>query len=206
MTGQYIADLISWGAIGARTTESQVHREMASALSCPVGFKNGTDGNIRIAIDAVRAAAHSHIFNSPDKDGKMTIYRTSGNPYGHVILRGGRRPNYDTASVDAACAELAKAGLPEQLVVDFSHGNSQKDYNRQLDVAADVCDQLRRGRTGIAGVMVESFLVAGRQDVNQGRAAVFGQSITDACIGWEQTQSLLQQLAGAARERITRLG
>ncbi|MEZ7860810.1 MAG: 3-deoxy-7-phosphoheptulonate synthase [Aeromonadaceae bacterium] len=206
VTGQYIADLISWGAIGARTTESQVHREMASALSCPVGFKNGTDGNIRIAIDAVRAAAHSHIFNSPDKDGKMTIYRTSGNPYGHVILRGGRRPNYDTASVDAACAELAKAGLPEQLVVDFSHGNSQKDYNRQLDVAADVCDQLRRGRTGIAGVMVESFLVAGRQDVNQGRASVFGQSITDACIGWEQTQSLLQQLAGAARERITRLG
>ena len=136
----------------------------------------------------------------------MTIYRTSGNPYGHVILRGGRRPNYDTASVDAACAELAKAGLAERLVVDFSHGNSQKDYNRQLDVAADVCDQLRRGRTGIAGVMIESFLVEGRQDVDAGCAAVFGQSITDACIGWQQTQRVLQQLADAARERITRQG
>ena len=203
---QYVGDLISWGAIGARTTESQVHRELASGLSAPIGFKNGTDGNIRIAIDAVRAAAHSHIFNSPDKDGKMTIYRTSGNPFGHVILRGGRRPNYDTASVDAACAELAKAGLAERLVVDFSHGNSQKDYNRQMDVAADVCDQLRRGRTGIAGVMIESFLVEGRQDVDAGCAAVFGQSITDACIGWQQTQRVLQQLADAARERITRQG
>ena len=206
VTGQYIADLISWGAIGARTTESQVHREMASALSCPVGFKNGTDGNIRIAIDAVRAAAHSHIFNSPDKEGKMTIYRTSGNPFGHVILRGGRRPNYDTASVDAACADLAKAGLPERVVVDFSHGNSQKDYNRQMNVADDVCDQLRRGRTGIAGVMIESFLVEGRQDVIDGQAPLFGQSITDACIGWEQTQSILSQLHSAAGERITRLG
>jgi len=205
VTGQYIADLISWGAIGARTTESQVHREMASALSCPVGFKNGTDGNIRIAIDAVRAAAHSHIFNSPDKDGKMTIYRTSGNPFGHVILRGGRRPNYDTASVDAACADLAKAGLAERLVVDFSHGNSQKDHRRQLDVADDVCDQLRRGRTGIAGVMIESFLVEGRQDVVDGCAATFGQSITDACIGWEQTESILAKLDSAARERISRL-
>ena len=205
VTGQYIADLISWGAIGARTTESQVHREMASALSCPVGFKNGTDGNIRIAIDAVRAAAHSHIFNSPDKDGKMTIYRTSGNPFGHVILRGGRRPNYDTASVDAACADLAKAGLVERLVVDFSHGNSQKDHRRQLDVADDVCDQLRRGRTGIAGVMIESFLVEGRQDVVDGCAATFGQSITDACIGWEQTETILAKLDSAARERISRL-
>ena len=205
VTGQYIADLISWGAIGARTTESQVHREMASALSCPVGFKNGTDGNIRIAIDAVRAAAHSHIFNSPDKDGKMTIYRTSGNPFGHVILRGGRRPNYDTASVDAACADLAKAGLAERLVVDFSHGNSQKDHRRQLDVADDVCDQLRRGRTGIAGVMIESFLTEGRQDVVDGCAATFGQSITDACIGWAQTETILAKLDSAARERISRL-
>jgi 3-deoxy-7-phosphoheptulonate synthase len=206
VTGQYIADLISWGAIGARTTESQVHREMASALSCPVGFKNGTDGNIRIAIDAVRAAAHSHIFNSPDKDGKMTIYRTSGNPFGHVILRGGRRPNYDTASVDTACADLAKAGLPERLVVDFSHGNSQKDHRRQLNVADDVCDQLRRGRTGIAGVMIESFLTEGRQDVVNGCAATFGQSITDACIGWEQTETVLAKLHSAAIERITHQG
>jgi 3-deoxy-7-phosphoheptulonate synthase len=206
VTGQYIADLISWGAIGARTTESQVHREMASALSCPVGFKNGTDGNIRIAIDAVRAAAHSHIFNSPDKDGKMTIYRTSGNPFGHVILRGGRRPNYDTASVDTACADLGKAGLPERLVVDFSHGNSQKDHRRQLNVADDVCDQLRRGRTGIAGVMIESFLTEGRQDVVNGCAATFGQSITDACIGWEQTETVLAKLHSAAIERITHQG
>jgi 3-deoxy-7-phosphoheptulonate synthase len=174
---------------------------MASALSCPVGFKNGTDGNIRIAIDAVRAAAHSHIFNSPDKDGKMTIYRTSGNPFGHVILRGGRRPNYDTASVDAACADLAKAGLPERLVVDFSHGNSQKDYNRQMNVADDVCDQLRRGRTGIAGVMIESFLVEGRQDVVDGQALLFGQSITDACIGWADTEVLLRNLADAVATR-----
>lgn len=205
VTGQYIADLISWGAIGARTTESQVHREMASALSCPVGFKNGTDGNIRIAIDAVRAAAHSHIFNSPDKDGRMTIYQTRGNPHGHVILRGGRRPNYDTASVDAACAELAKAGLPERLIIDFSHGNSQKDHRRQLEVAEDVGDQLRRGRTGIAGVMVESFLQEGRQEVHNGCAAVFGQSITDACIGWEQTLSLLARLAEASAARLSRL-
>ncbi|MGL4204576.1 MAG: 3-deoxy-7-phosphoheptulonate synthase [Aeromonadaceae bacterium] len=202
VTGQYIADLITWGAIGARTTESQVHREMASALSCPVGFKNGTDGNIRIAIDAVRAAAHSHIFNSPDKDGQMTIYQTRGNPHGPVILRGGRRPNYDTASVDAACTELAKAGLPERLIVDFSHGNSQKDHTRQLAVAADVCDQLRRGRSGIAGVMIESFLTEGRQDVINGKAAVFGQSITDACIGWEQTLGLLEQLATASAARL----
>lgn len=205
VTGQYIADLITWGAIGARTTESQVHREMASALSCPVGFKNGTDGSIRIAIDAVRAASHSHIFNSPDKDGQMTIYQTRGNPHGHVILRGGRRPNYDTASIDAACAELAKAGLPERLIVDFSHGNSQKDHRRQLAVAEDVGDQLRRGRTGIAGVMVESFLAEGRQDVINGHAATFGQSITDACLGWEQTVGLIEQLASASAARLAHL-
>jgi len=135
----------------------------------------------------------------------MTIYRTSGNPFGHVILRGGRRPNYDTASVDAACADLAKAGLVERLVVDFSHGNSQKDHRRQLDVADDVCDQLRRGRTGIAGVMIESFLTEGRQDVVDGCAATFGQSITDACIGWAQTETILAKLHAAASERISRL-
>ena len=206
VTGQYIADLISWGAIGARTTESQVHREMASALSCPVGFKNGTDGNIRIAIDAVRASAHSHMFNSPDKDGKMTIYQTSGNPYGHVILRGGKRPNYDTASIDVACDDLAKAGLPQRLVVDFSHGNSQKDHRRQLEVGADICDQLKRGRTAIAGVMIESFIEEGRQDVTPGCPLTFGQSITDACLGWEQTAGLLEKLAAAAsvRQRLVR--
>lgn len=178
---------------------------MASALSCPVGFKNGTDGNVRIAIDAVRAAAHSHMFNSPDKDGKMTIYQTSGNPYGHVILRGGKRPNYDTASIDVACAELAKAGLPQRLVVDFSHGNSQKDHRRQMEVGADICDQLKRGRTAIAGVMIESFIAEGRQDVTPDCALTFGQSITDACLGWEQTAALLASLADAAAVRQIRL-
>jgi 3-deoxy-7-phosphoheptulonate synthase len=205
VTGQYISDLITWGAIGARTTESQVHREMASALSCPVGFKNGTDGNTRIAIDAVRAARHSHIFYSPDKDGKMTIYRTAGNPFGHVILRGGHRPNYDTASVDEACEALADVGLPERLVVDFSHGNSMKDHRRQLLVAQDICDQLRRGRTGIAGIMAESFLVEGRQDVENGCAATFGQSITDACLSWSDTETLLAMLAEAAQVRLHKL-
>ncbi|PPA31223.1 3-deoxy-7-phosphoheptulonate synthase [Aeromonas jandaei] len=204
VTGQYIADLITWGAIGARTTESQVHREMASALSCPVGFKNGTDGNTRIAIDAVRAARHSHIFYSPDKDGKMTIYRTAGNPFGHVILRGGHRPNYDTASIDEACEALADVGLPERLVVDFSHGNSMKDHRRQLLVAQDICDQLRRGRTGIAGIMAESFLVEGRQDVENGCAATFGQSITDACLSWSDTETLLTMLAEAAQVRLNK--
>lgn len=205
VTGQYIADLISWGAIGARTTESQVHREMASALSCPVGFKNGTDGNTRIAIDAVRAARHSHIFTSPDKEGRMTIYRTSGNPYGHLILRGGRRPNYDSVSIDEACQALAKAELPQRLVVDFSHGNSQKDHRRQLDVAKDIGDQLKRGRTGIAGVMIESFIEEGRQDVVAGCPLTYGQSITDACLGWEQTQTALAMLQQAARARREQL-
>ena len=199
---QYLAELFSWSAIGARTTESQTHREMASGLSMPVGFKNGTDGNTRIAIDAVRAARHSHIFYSPDKDGKMTIYRTAGNPYGHVILRGGHRPNYDTASIDEACEALADVGLPERLVVDFSHGNSMKDHRRQLLVAQDICDQLRRGRTGIAGIMAESFLVEGRQDVENGCAVTFGQSITDACLSWEDTETLLAMLAEAAQVRL----
>ncbi|KUE79181.1 3-deoxy-7-phosphoheptulonate synthase [Aeromonas schubertii] len=203
VTGQYYADLITWGAIGARTTESQVHREMASALSCPVGFKNGTDGNLRIAIDAVRAARHSHIFYSPDKEGKMTIYRTAGNPHGHVILRGGHRPNYDTASIDEACEALAGVALPQRLVVDFSHGNSMKDHRRQMLVAEDICDQLRRGRSGIAGIMAESFLVEGRQEVVDGRAATFGQSITDACLCWESSERLVAMLAEASQARMS---
>ncbi|MDO2947788.1 3-deoxy-7-phosphoheptulonate synthase [Aeromonas simiae] len=206
VTGQYIADLISWGAIGARTTESQVHREMASALSCPVGFKNGTDGSTRVAIDAVRAARHSHIFYSPDKDGKMTIYRTAGNPHGHVILRGGHRPNYDSASIDEACEALAEVGLPERLVVDFSHGNSMKDHRRQLLVAEDICDQLRRGRRGIAGIMAESFLEEGRQEVVGGRAATFGQSITDACLSWRDSERLITLLAEASQARLNHPG
>ncbi|MGL5948525.1 MAG: 3-deoxy-7-phosphoheptulonate synthase [Aeromonas sp.] len=202
VTGQYLSDLITWGAIGARTTESQVHREMASALSCPVGFKNGTDGNTRIAMEAVLAARHSHIFYSPNKEGRMTIYRTSGNPYGHVILRGGHRPNYDSASVAQACEGLAQVGLPKRLVVDFSHGNSMKDHRRQLSVAADICDQIKRGQQAIAGVMAESFLVEGRQEVVNSAAACFGQSITDACLSWADTETLLAHLAEAAAQRL----
>ncbi|WP_417614920.1 3-deoxy-7-phosphoheptulonate synthase [Oceanisphaera sp.] len=194
VTGQYIADLISWGAIGARTTESQVHREMASALSCPVGFKNGTDGNIQIALDAVRAASHSHIFCSPDKHGRMTIYQTDGNPFGHVILRGGKTPNYDADSIAVAVDELQQLGRPTRLVVDLSHGNSLKQYQRQLLVADDICRQLSAGSRYIAGIMIESFIEAGRQDVVDDKAAVFGQSITDACLGWSDTEQLLKKL------------
>ncbi|MGQ7110708.1 3-deoxy-7-phosphoheptulonate synthase, partial [Escherichia sp. TWPC-MK] len=141
VTGQFIADLISWGAIGARTTESQIHREMASALSCPVGFKNGTDGNTRIAVDAIRAARASHMFLSPDKNGQMTIYQTSGNPYGHIIMRGGKKPNYHADDIAAACDTLHEFDLPEHLVVDFSHGNCQKQHRRQLEVCEDICQQ-----------------------------------------------------------------
>ncbi|AEY01408.1 phospho-2-dehydro-3-deoxyheptonate aldolase [Oceanimonas sp. GK1] len=199
VTGQYIADLISWGAIGARTTESQIHREMASALSCPVGFKNGTDGNIQIALDAVRAAAHGHIFCSPDKDGKMSIYQTDGNPYGHVILRGGSEPNYDEHSIASAAEGLKAAGLPTHMVVDLSHGNSRKQYQRQLDVADDICRQLEAGSRFIAGVMIESFIEPGRQEVVGGKAPVFGQSITDACLGWNDSEQVLARLYQAVR-------
>ncbi|WP_107850331.1 3-deoxy-7-phosphoheptulonate synthase [Oceanimonas marisflavi] len=199
VTGQYMADLISWGAIGARTTESQVHREMASALSCPVGFKNGTDGNIQIALDAVRAAAHGHIFCSPDKHGKMSIYQTDGNPYGHVILRGGKAPNYDEHSIADAAAGLEAAGLPTRLVVDLSHGNSQKQHQRQLEVAEDIARQLESGSRHIAGVMIESFIEAGRQEVEPGIPLVFGQSITDACLSWKDSERVLERLYRAVR-------
>ncbi|MGL9735209.1 MAG: 3-deoxy-7-phosphoheptulonate synthase [Symbiopectobacterium sp.] len=197
VTGQYIADIISWGAIGARTTESQIHREMASALSCPVGFKNGTDGNLRIAIDAIRAARAAHLFLSPDKQGQMTIYQTHGNPYGHIILRGGKNPNYHAADIQAACELLRKFALPSQLVVDFSHGNSYKQYQRQMDVCADVCQQIRSGSRTIAGVMVESFLVEGQQPLTAPQILVYGKSITDGCLGWQDTENLLAQLADA---------
>ncbi|WP_116473435.1 3-deoxy-7-phosphoheptulonate synthase [Zobellella maritima] len=197
VTGQYIADLISWGAIGARTTESQVHREMASALSCPVGFKNGTDGNIQIALDAVRAASYGHIFCSPDKDGQMTIYQTQGNPFGHLILRGGKAPNYDADSIALAAEGLSQAGLTPRLVVDLSHGNSLKQHSRQLLVAEDICRQLRQGSRHIAGIMAESFIVEGNQPVVDGKAAVFGQSITDACLGWSDSERLLTMLHDA---------
>lgn len=201
VTGLYIADLISWGAIGARTTESQIHREMASALSCPVGFKNGTDGNTRIAVDAIRASRASHMFLSPDKHGRMTIYQTSGNPYGHIIMRGGKQPNYHETDIAAACATLREFNLPERLVVDFSHGNCQKQHRRQLEVCEEICRQLRAGSQGIAGVMVESFIKEGAQPVAAGQPLVYGQSITDPCLGWEESEALLAMLAEAMQSR-----
>ncbi|HIH7454512.1 TPA: 3-deoxy-7-phosphoheptulonate synthase [Yersinia enterocolitica] len=202
VTGQYIADLISWGAIGARTTESQIHREMASALSCPVGFKNGTDGNTRIAIDAIRAAQASHMFLSPDKTGQMTIYQTSGNPHGHIIMRGGKTPNYGASDIAAACDSLREFDLPEHLVVDFSHGNCQKMHRRQLEVAADIGQQIRAGSTAIVGVMTESFLVEGTQKIVAGQPLTYGQSITDPCLNWADTEQLLSLLADAVSSRF----
>ena len=199
---QYTSDLVSWGAIGARTTESQVHRELASGLSMPVGFKNGTGGTVQIAIDAVRATAHPHSFIGVTEQGLAAFVSTRGNPYGHVILRGGARgPNYDRASVQAALAALRDAGLPERLVVDASHGNSERDHLRQPAVVQEIAEQIAAGERGISGVMVESFLVAGRQELTDPSGLVYGQSITDACIGWEDTVTVLQALAVAARER-----
>lgn len=198
ITPQYYADLISWGAIGARTTESQVHRELASGLSCPVGFKNGTDGNLKIAIDAIGAASHPHHFLSVTKAGHSAIVHTAGNPDCHVILRGGKEPNYSSEHVKAAAEQLTKAGVTPKLMVDCSHANSRKDYTRQMEVAQDVADQLAAGEDNIMGVMVESHLVEGRQD----KPEVYGQSITDACIGWDTTETLLQLLADANRFRV----
>ncbi len=198
ITPQYYADLISWGAIGARTTESQVHRELASGLSCPVGFKNGTDGNLKIAIDAIGAASHPHHFLSVTKTGHSAIVHTAGNPDCHVILRGGKEPNYDSTHVKAAAEQLSKAGVCTKLMVDFSHANSNKDYTRQMVVAEDVAQQLRNGENNIMGVMVESHLVEGRQD----KPEVYGKSITDACIGWDTTEQLLALLADANHKRV----
>lgn len=200
--GQFIADLISWGAIGARTTESQIHREMASALSCPVGFKNGTDGNIRIAVDAIRAARVSHMFLSPDKNGQMTIYQTSGNPSGHVIMRGGKQPNYHAEDIAEASAALAEHHLPQRLVIDFSHGNCLKQHRLQSAVARSVADQIRQGSAAIAGVMIESFLQEGTQKVHPDVPLVYGQSITDPCLGWEDSTEVLQRLAEAVDSRF----
>ncbi|SLM63623.1 MULTISPECIES: 3-deoxy-7-phosphoheptulonate synthase [Dickeya] len=202
VTGQYIADTISWGAIGARTTESQIHREMASALSCPVGFKNGTDGNVRIAIDAIRAARARHMFLSPDKHGHMTVYQTHGNPFGHIILRGGKTPNYEAEHLAHACLALREFALPERLVVDFSHGNSQKQFKRQLNVAASIGEQMRTGSQAIAGVMVESFLLEGAQPLRPSEPLTYGQSVTDACLGWQDSEQLLDSLAQAAECRL----
>jgi 3-deoxy-7-phosphoheptulonate synthase len=198
---QYIGDLVSWGAIGARTTESQVHRELASGLSAPVGFKNGTDGNVKIAVDALLAARQKHHFLSVHKSGQVAIVETRGNDDCHIILRGGKAPNYDAASVAAACQELAKAGLPERLMIDCSHANAAKQYKRQIDVARDIAGQLGRGEGRIVGVMVESHLVEGRQDLEGGRPLQFGQSITDPCLGWNDSVELLQLLAEAVKKR-----
>jgi 3-deoxy-7-phosphoheptulonate synthase len=204
ITPQYIADLVAWGAIGARTTESQVHRELASGLSCPVGFKNGTDGNVRIAVDAIRAAQAPHHFLSVTKGGHSAIVSTNGNEDCHIILRGGTKPNYDAASVDAAAKALAEAGVPARLMIDFSHGNSAKKAERQIDVGRDVARQIAEGDERIFGVMVESHLKAGRQDLVPGKELVYGVSITDPCIGWEDSRMLLELLADAVRRRRLR--
>ena len=198
---QYYADLISWGAIGARTTESQTHRELSSGLSCPVGFKNATDGDIQVAIDAIKSASQPHNFLSVTKQGHSAIFQTTGNEDCHIILRGGKHPNYDMFSVDDASAMLTKAGLPARIMIDASHANSRKIPARQIDVASDIATQVARGSRGIFGIMLESNLVEGRQDVVDGQALTYGQSITDPCISWEDTGSLLEELATAVRLR-----
>ncbi len=202
---QYIGDLIAWGAIGARTTESQVHRELASGLSAPIGFKNGTDGNIKIATDAIQAAARGHHFLSVHKTGQVAIVQTNGNKDCHVILRGGKAPNYDAASVQTACDELSAAKLPARLMVDCSHANSSKKFERQLDVAKDLAAQIAAGSSQVFGVMVESHLVEGAQKFTPGKDDVagltYGQSITDACLGWDDSEAVLEVLSNAVKQR-----
>ncbi|MGW4367336.1 3-deoxy-7-phosphoheptulonate synthase [Nocardia takedensis] len=207
ITPQYIADLVSYGAIGARTAASQVHRQLSSALSMPVGIKNGTDGDVQVAVDGVRAAAASHVFPGTDLDGRSALIRTAGNADCHVILRGGTSgANYDAASVAEACLRLEKSGLPQRVVIDASHGNSNKDHNRQVDVVTDVAGRIAEGDTTVVGVMLESFLVAGRQDLTLGHAAelTYGRSITDACLDWDTTAEQLTRLAEAVRSRRER--
>ncbi|QEE24301.1 3-deoxy-7-phosphoheptulonate synthase [Rhodanobacter glycinis] len=201
ITPQYIADLVAWGAIGARTTESQVHRELASGLSCPVGFKNGTDGNVKIAVDAVQAASQPHHFMAVTKDGHTAIAATSGNEDCHVILRGGKTPNYDAASVDAACAAIGKSGLEPHVMIDASHANSSKKPENQPRVVADIAGQIEAGERRIVGVMVESHLNAGRQELVPGQPLAYGQSVTDGCLGWDESVRVLERLAQAVRRR-----
>lgn len=201
ITPQYIADLVAWGAIGARTTESQVHRELASGLSCPVGFKNGTSGSTRIAIDAIKAASQPHHFLSVTKGGHSAIVSTKGNEDCHMILRGGKASNYDAQSVEQTGKEMEAAGLGPTIMIDVSHANSDKDYRRQPLVIDEVCKQLKAGDERIIGVMVESHLVSGRQDLVEGQPLTYGQSITDGCIGWEDTEAVLANLAAAVRAR-----
>ena len=198
---QYIADLISWGAIGARTTESQVHRELASGLSCPVGFKNGTDGNVKIAVDAIKAASQPHHFLSVTKGGHSAIVSTNGNEDCHIILRGGKTPNYDATSVDAACTAVQANGLQPRLMIDASHANSSKNPDNQIPVCNDIAGQVGKGDRRIVGVMVESHLVAGRQDLVQGQVLTYGQSVTDGCINWENSIGVLEALAAGVRQR-----
>ncbi|MCI3205153.1 MULTISPECIES: 3-deoxy-7-phosphoheptulonate synthase [Pandoraea] len=202
LSPQYIADLVAWGAIGARTTESQSHRQLASGLSCPVGFKNGTDGGVQVAADAIVAARSPHAFMGMTKMGMAAIFETRGNRECHVILRGGKHgPNFDAASVAACCAALAKAGLPEEVMIDCSHANSNKNHENQIPVARDIGKQLAGGEKRIVGVMIESHLNGGRQDLKPGVPLQRGVSITDACIGWDQTAATLDELAQAVRDR-----
>jgi 3-deoxy-7-phosphoheptulonate synthase len=205
ITPQYISDTVAWGAIGARTTESQIHRQLASGLSMPVGFKNRTDGNVEVAVDAVRAAVVSHAFAGINREGKSAILHTQGNPDCHIILRGGRGvPNYAAEAVSAALAKLQAVGLPERVVVDASHDNSGKDHSRQPFVVADIASQVSAGSTAIVGVMLESFLVAGNQDLGNAGGLTYGQSITDACMDWDTTVTVLDELAAAVRARRAR--
>ena len=198
---QYVADLVGWGAIGARTTESQVHRELASGLSCPVGFKNATDGGLQVAVDAIGSAMNPHHFLSVTKAGKSAIFSTTGNKDCHIILRGGKEPNYSSESIDEAADLLAKSGLEPRVMVDCSHANSFKQYDRQMEVGKTIASQLNAGDMRIFGVMIESNLVEGRQDAKPGVKLTYGQSITDACMGWDETEKLLRMLAHAARDR-----
>lgn len=201
ITPQYVADLMSWGAIGARTTESQVHRELSSGLSCPVGFKNGTDGTIKVAIDAIGAASAPHCFLSVTKYGHSAIVETAGNEDCHIILRGGKEPNYSAHHVSTVKAGLEKAGLEPQIMIDFSHANSSKQFKKQLEVSTDVAQQIAGGDRAIIGVMIESHLVEGNQSLEGAEPLVYGKSVTDACIGWEDTETVLRQLADAVKAR-----
>ncbi|HEV2674959.1 MAG TPA: 3-deoxy-7-phosphoheptulonate synthase [Aliidongia sp.] len=198
---QYMADLVAWGAIGARTTESQVHRELASGLSCPIGFKNGTDGGVRVAVDAVTAASHPHHFMAVTKEGRAAIAATTGNEDCHVILRGGKAPNYDAASVEAASAEATRSGLAPRIMIDASHANSSKKPENQPQVVDAIAAQVAAGDRRIIGAMIESHLVAGRQDLVPGQPLVYGQSITDGCIDWATSVTVLETLADAVRQR-----
>jgi len=205
LTPQYVADLVGWGAIGARTTESQLHREMASGLSCPVGFKNGTDGSVKVAVDAVLAARNPHRFLSLTQGGQVSIFETAGNEDSHVILRGGSSgTNYDARSVDAACAALTRAGLPEQVMIDCSHANCSKQHQRQLTVAQDIGHQVAGGDIRIIGAMVESHLIEGRQEIGPFERMTYGQSVTDPCLHWDDTAALLRGLAESVKQRRRR--